>query len=358
MNAFSIHIPEPCHEDWQQMTPVDKGRFCQSCAKQVVDFSIMTDQEILNYISKVSGGLCGRFTEDQLQRPLQTVKHEKKKVWWVAVTMPLLMLFEKGHAQGGKPMDTTTSSKGQLADIVVTTSLGIQRKPRSSMGYTITKAAVQVNGRVINDRNEPVPYASINFNSKYLGINTDSAGKFELSNFEHRDSGFLEVSAVGYEKEKIYVNADKQDYLIQLKTAENILEPITIISYPVMGRLRRITGCTVSVRRNSLADTVRKVGDSLSSTLSKLFFNPAFKVFPNPAHRGNSVNIDVKTFGSFSIQLFDNSGKLVQAKNFEAIEGATQTSMDISSSFAAGMYYIRLVDNKKKKEYTDKIVVE
>src|SRR5471030_2658656 len=108
MNALSIHIPEPCHEDWQQMTPVDKGRFCQSCAKQVVDFSVMSDQQILNYISNAPGKLCGRFANDKLQRPLLPAKPEKKKMWWIAAMMPLMMVFgkagaqKKGHKNGPK----------------------------------------------------------------------------------------------------------------------------------------------------------------------------------------------------------------------------------------------------------------
>src|SRR5947208_42801 len=91
---FYFHIPQPCHEDWDKMTSAAKGRFCESCSKQVVDFSLMTDNEVLNYFKKSTGKVCGRFANDQLQRSFIPVKEQKKKTWWVAMMMPF-MLFAK-----------------------------------------------------------------------------------------------------------------------------------------------------------------------------------------------------------------------------------------------------------------------
>ena len=39
-----IRIPEPCHEDWNKMTPDTNGKFCGSCQKSVFDFSNKTDK--------------------------------------------------------------------------------------------------------------------------------------------------------------------------------------------------------------------------------------------------------------------------------------------------------------------------
>ena len=337
MNAFSIHIPEPCHEDWQQMTPVDKGRFCQSCAKQVVDFSVMTDQEILIYISKASSGnMCGRFTDDQLQRPLHPVKPEKKKVWWVAAAMPLLMLYEKGHAQGkiiARPLP-----KIQPAQIIMTLG-GMQSVP-------LTPTPLVVYGTVLNSDNVPIPFASITLNGKHDGTSADSIGKFALLKLKKSGDNFLEISAIGYETQKVYITAATNDYNIVLKAVENMLEPVTITGYGTEKRTMTMGTGTVCSAINITA----------RDTLSKIFF-PQFKVFPNPARRGTSVNINIKNEGAYSIQLFDNSGKLITVKTFEATEGAARTSIEIPPSLAAGMYYIRLVDEKKKKQYTDKIVV-
>ncbi|MGG9962337.1 hypothetical protein [Ferruginibacter sp. SUN106] len=66
---FKISIPKPCFEGWDNMTPNEQGRFCTSCAKTVVDFSVMSDEAIQQYfISNYEQKICGRFKNIQLQR--------------------------------------------------------------------------------------------------------------------------------------------------------------------------------------------------------------------------------------------------------------------------------------------------
>jgi hypothetical protein len=36
---FQLQIPEPSHEDWDKMIPVDEECFCDSCQKAVIDFT-------------------------------------------------------------------------------------------------------------------------------------------------------------------------------------------------------------------------------------------------------------------------------------------------------------------------------
>ncbi|WP_433835009.1 hypothetical protein [Flavobacterium anhuiense] len=62
-----ITIPEPCHENWDQMTPNENGRFCMSCSKTVIDFTSMLPEEIQHYfIQNQNEKICGRFKQSQL----------------------------------------------------------------------------------------------------------------------------------------------------------------------------------------------------------------------------------------------------------------------------------------------------
>ncbi|MBC3846045.1 energy transducer TonB [Winogradskyella echinorum] len=64
---YSISIPAPCHEEWSKMTPNEKGRFCQSCSKTVVDFTKMNVNEIQDYIQlNKDKRICGHIKQSQL----------------------------------------------------------------------------------------------------------------------------------------------------------------------------------------------------------------------------------------------------------------------------------------------------
>ncbi len=68
-----ISIPVPCHEDWNAMTPGERGRHCAQCCKTVVDFTEWQPQEILFYLQQnAAAKVCGRFAPDQLNEPIPT----------------------------------------------------------------------------------------------------------------------------------------------------------------------------------------------------------------------------------------------------------------------------------------------
>ena len=67
--TFQYSIAEPCHEKWSEMTPIAQGRFCDSCAKTVVDFTTMTDRQVIQFMSTTTESVCGRMSSHQLNRP-------------------------------------------------------------------------------------------------------------------------------------------------------------------------------------------------------------------------------------------------------------------------------------------------
>ncbi|MCR9172104.1 MAG: hypothetical protein NXI10_06415 [bacterium] len=64
-----ISIPEPCSEDWSAMPINGKGRDCSKCERNIRDFTKMSDSELIGVLTSEQK-VCGRFTADQLDRPL------------------------------------------------------------------------------------------------------------------------------------------------------------------------------------------------------------------------------------------------------------------------------------------------
>lgn len=80
-----IYIHEPCKAKWRSMQPAGEGRFCDSCALTVVDFTKMTNEEISNYFVKKSGErVCGKFRSDQVSTP-QLIRRRKNWKWLLTV---------------------------------------------------------------------------------------------------------------------------------------------------------------------------------------------------------------------------------------------------------------------------------
>lgn len=62
----AIYIPSPCDEQWAEMSLEGHGRHCAACSKTVTDFTNWETADILEYIKKGMGNVCGRFRKSQL----------------------------------------------------------------------------------------------------------------------------------------------------------------------------------------------------------------------------------------------------------------------------------------------------
>src|SRR6476620_2094924 len=100
--TIEFSIPVPCHENWNNMTSNEQGRFCMSCKKSVVDFTTMTDQELILFFKYRSESTCGRFRSDQLNKEMLLEK-PKRLNWYkyfLQILIPTMLFAAKGYAQG------------------------------------------------------------------------------------------------------------------------------------------------------------------------------------------------------------------------------------------------------------------
>ena len=117
---LNLSIPKPCHENWDTMLPNEKGKHCFSCQKTVVDFTKMTDSQIIHFFQEYKSSTCGRFLDTQLNRPiLQPVitKPQSRFAWLLsAFLLPL-----STHAQTPQYQDTLSLIENHEAVITENT---------------------------------------------------------------------------------------------------------------------------------------------------------------------------------------------------------------------------------------------
>ena len=77
-SSMILKIDEPCNENWEVMSAVEKGRFCDVCSKDVIDFTKFTDDEIVEYFQNrremKSMSVCGRFKASQIESPIKKIE--------------------------------------------------------------------------------------------------------------------------------------------------------------------------------------------------------------------------------------------------------------------------------------------
>jgi len=278
-------IAEPCHEQWGDMQPDADGRFCGSCRKTVVDFTMMSDQEVLSWLSGAGKSVCGRFMEDQLNRDLSPVKPPKRNRYaiWQFLLSGLLLTSEVS-AQEKVPVPAVGRMDSRTDEVKVVDSISGQ----------------------------PVPWAFVRIDQ--AGFSTDSAGRVHIPRERLLRAHSVEISSVGYERKSLPVSKNmlKEGLLtISLPLSRHVTgDTVVVTSRTVMGKtLIRCGGVARTDIRQTAANFIK---DSLS------FFGLTKKpltVYPNPVARGASVTISLRDIkpGDYMAQLFSVSGALVES---------------------------------------------
>jgi len=187
MKELYVHVPEPCHEDWSQMSPVEQGRHCQSCQKTVVDFTRMSKAGIVDYVKSSEGSLCGRFSNDQLNVNLMPARKNK---WYAKYAALLLGLVPfTGNSQSVDPVKTTI----------------VKGKRMMSNHTNKIPTSIIINGTLLDaETKEKILFGTValydNDNTLVTGVETGIEGEFTL---EVSEGQIIELSYIGYEPRRI-----------------------------------------------------------------------------------------------------------------------------------------------------------
>jgi CarboxypepD_reg-like domain len=189
----AIQLNKPCHENWDNMTDIAGGKFCAGCQKNVVDFSKLSNQQILDHLTR-SGNLCGRFDKMQFDNLNLYLSANNKKPslfrnWAFAVVLLSLLPFTNADAKikQGYEQRETSFKKMPLID---------------------TTKYTTITGIVTDSILSAMPGTTIRVKGTNIKAVTDANGRFKLY---VPDTAVLEFSFIGYYSKELLINAGQNE---------------------------------------------------------------------------------------------------------------------------------------------------
>lgn len=238
---YYLEIKEPCHESWEKMSPTDKGKFCSSCEKEVIDFTKINDRDILSVLKNAERNVCGRIQKERLNNSIETENSKStfKNVKQLAASFLLLNFV----------LDSSKELKGQnVSDTIVINDTRWKGQPE-----VITNSVSEriIRGTIKDDTTGEILYgASIMIKGTKQGATVDySTEEFVLRiPSTTKDTIELEFYYVTYDSKSIKYSLNNlpEEITIALHTnleelhIVGLIEPYPARKKPIRRFFRRI----------------------------------------------------------------------------------------------------------------------
>ncbi len=378
MDAIKINIAEPCHENWQNMTGTEQGRFCGACKKEVIDFTMLSDNEVYKTMLRSDNDLCGRFLSTQLNNEIE-YKLERKQNWhkyFFSLFIPAFLISKQSAAQKRqgrvactKPVNISQPTVGSVAAFTsaeiknlppVTPVELLTGKPIMIVAGQIQKRFVdrnfELSGTIIDSITNESINASVQIKNSSYGVMTDSVGNFKLNGKVANGITGLTVTAIGYETQEIDIAIPVNNFrmhaiAIRLNKKMKQLDSITVLYSTSIRMGGRLGGVSYVSRRNVYKELPVRIITKLTDSL---------KIYPNPVKRGNIFNVDLKLKSNenYTLQLIDAGGKVFYQKQIKEVGKRYNQQVQADRGWASGIYFIRVIDSKNKLISTSRFIIE
>jgi hypothetical protein len=297
-----IGIQTACSENWNEMTPTDKGAFCQKCVKQVHDFTNKSTGEIKQVFREMMGQeICGRMTKDQelaLNAEFEAWKFQSKQGFQRAMVFSLVVVF-------GLTLFSCTDEQDEIKvkEIQATAIQAINQQ-----NWGTAPEISEVTGEKIDYANFQVPYTNA-----YVTRETE------------------EIDYV------VYGSMSKQQEPIVCQFINlNDLDSYTVGDIRISTRYVEYLVATETIQEYD--DQGRLIPTEFSSI-----------VYPNPATTETTFELAVPVTGQFEINLFDMNGKFIQSIHSGEIQRGTFQQQINLMDLNPGIYLVTIVSKDYKE---------
>lgn len=245
MHHKSISIAEACSQSWQKMTPVKNGRHCRHCSKNVIDFTVMSNAEIIGHLA-TKNNICGRISQFQLDQLNDSLEdRSKRRFKWnrfvAAAFIISLIAFSKAHAKARA--------------VYITEQVPVNNQDSTSTD-TIYKT---ISGKVIFKRGVKKSMVIIHVKGTKIVDVTDKRSRFVLNVPQNADT--LEFKFGGYKNQYVKIDpANKFSYRIKLNAEPDTARTRTVMNDKVtMGEIQTKPG--QKFNKELLIRSSREIGE-------------------------------------------------------------------------------------------------
>lgn len=196
-----LSVPNPCVEKWSSFTSTSDGRVCATCCKVVVDFINMSENEVVDFISRKTGKVCGRFRTEQLKPYSRSTTANIQPGWHLLkASMLILLVVLANNPSFSNPLAVKTNSEI------------IRYQEQSKYENSFVKDFT-VRGMVKSEEDKsPLPGVNIYLKGTEIGTVSDADGKFEFPR-KLKAGDVLVFSFIGLETHEYVVTSDVQEQI-------------------------------------------------------------------------------------------------------------------------------------------------
>ena len=219
-----ISIDKPCNEKFENFKPTELGGFCMSCEKEVIDFSKMTNQQIIDKLKNTTNS-CGRFQETQLGS-LGTVYDKQSNLSFPYITAGLSLIsmlgFSNFFSQETPKRASVRQTYNAKNDSIQwsNTEVSLTNKLESNkLNRTAKKIqSIKIIGKIVDDNRESLIAANVVVKGTNFGVSADINGEFEINVTDFKgDSLTLQITYIGFTPKEITVSLVSLDGIVNLE---------------------------------------------------------------------------------------------------------------------------------------------
>ncbi|HWA34331.1 MAG TPA: carboxypeptidase-like regulatory domain-containing protein [Cyclobacteriaceae bacterium] len=211
-DSVKISIPQPCAERWENFSVTPHGGFCGSCNKTVVDFTSMSDEEVLNFFAGNSAKTCGRFRADQLKSyGVKQLPALRPGITLLRAGFVGLMVVLAGQFSYAQQIE-----KKQLPRTEQVPANGLREAKSTSEGITAKGIVREA------DTGDPVPGVNVVLKGTPNGTVTDARGHFEFP-VKVNTGDVLIFSFIGFPTVEHVVTNDQKERDIEINLDSSVI---------------------------------------------------------------------------------------------------------------------------------------